>query len=140
MALTLKKIHGISDVFHQTKDSATMGTDTTKTFLTHMNGIRALAIVLVVLYHLDSRLCPCGYFGVDVFLIISGYFLFSKELQADRLEKQEYGKYLLRKRVAFGTTDAVCGDTRLRTRGVCFAPGFVLDGTANPDILLRRWQ
>lgn len=97
MALTLKKIHGISDVFHQTKDSATMGTETTKTFLTHMNGIRALAIVLVVLYHLDSRLCPCGYFGVDVFLIISGYFLFSKELQADRLEKQEYGKYLLRK-------------------------------------------
>lgn len=66
-------------------------------FMPHINGLRALAIVLVVLYHLDAALCPCGYFGVDVFLVISGYFIFSKELRPERVAELRYGSYLLRK-------------------------------------------
>lgn len=52
-------------------------------FLTHVAGLRALAILLVVWFHI--ALCnrnlpewaslPCGYFGVDIFLVIMGYFL-----------------------------------------------------------------
>lgn len=65
--------------------------------MSHVNGLRALAIILVVLYHLDATLCPCGYFGVDVFLVISGYFLFSKELAPARVADLRYGSYLLKK-------------------------------------------
>lgn len=34
--------------------------------------LKAVAIVAVVLYHLGT--CKYGYLGVDVFLVIAGYF------------------------------------------------------------------
>lgn len=45
-------------------------------FLTHIQGLRGIAILLIILYHLRPDLCPNGYYGVDVFFVISGYFLF----------------------------------------------------------------
>lgn len=56
-----------------------------------------MTILAVVLYHLDAELCPCGYFGVDVFLLITGYFMFRSELSAARLPDLRYGDYLQRK-------------------------------------------
>lgn len=47
-----------------------------KNFLGHIAGLRGLAIMLVVLFHLNSRVWPHGYLGVDVFLVITGYLLF----------------------------------------------------------------
>lgn len=41
----------------------------------HVDGIRALAVLPVVLYHLSVGLCPGGYSGVDVFFVISGYLI-----------------------------------------------------------------
>ena len=67
--------------------------DAPKQFLTHINGLRGLAILAIVLYHLSASLSPCGYFGVDVFLVISGYFLFRNDLPrlADgRLRLRDY--------------------------------------------------
>ena len=72
-----------------------MGTKTD--FLPHVNGMRALAILAVVLYHLDAELCPCGYFGVDIFLLITGYFMFRGELSSTRLPELNFGNYLQRK-------------------------------------------
>lgn len=66
-------------------------------FLPHINGMRALAILAVLMYHLDAELCPCGYFGVDVFLLITGYFMFRSELSAAKLPALRYGDYLQRK-------------------------------------------
>lgn len=66
-------------------------------FLPHINGMRAMAILAVVLYHLDAELCPCGYFGVDVFLLITGYFMFRSDIQPERLSAVRYGDYLQRK-------------------------------------------
>lgn len=45
-------------------------------FLGHVGGMRALAIALVVLFHLNGKVWPHGYLGVDVFLVISGFLLF----------------------------------------------------------------
>ena len=38
-----------------------------------VDGLRAVAIGLVLLFHVDPALVPNGYIGVDVFFVISGY-------------------------------------------------------------------
>lgn len=40
-----------------------------------IDGLRALAILPVVLFHLGFRYTPGGYVGVDVFFVISGYLI-----------------------------------------------------------------
>jgi len=40
-----------------------------------IDGIRALAVLSVIFFHLDSTLMPGGFVGVDVFFIISGFIV-----------------------------------------------------------------
>ncbi len=42
-----------------------------------IDGLRAVAVAAVVLYHVDARLLPGGCVGVDVFFVISGYLITS---------------------------------------------------------------
>jgi peptidoglycan/LPS O-acetylase OafA/YrhL len=44
-------------------------------YFPHIDGLRALAIIPVVLYHLLPSFCPGGFAGVDVFFVISGYLI-----------------------------------------------------------------
>ncbi|WP_116244303.1 acyltransferase family protein [Nocardiopsis sp. FIRDI 009] len=46
-------------------------------FRPEVQGLRALAVLLVLVYHLDPRLLPGGYVGVDVFFVISGFLITS---------------------------------------------------------------
>ena len=41
----------------------------------YLDGMRALAIILVLLYHLNRDVFDFGYIGVDVFFVISGYVI-----------------------------------------------------------------
>ena len=40
-----------------------------------IDGLRAIAIIPVVLFHLSLRYTPGGFIGVDIFFVISGYLL-----------------------------------------------------------------
>lgn len=46
-----------------------------KEYRPELNGLRALAVILVLFYHLDFHWMKGGFLGVDVFLVISGYFI-----------------------------------------------------------------
>jgi peptidoglycan/LPS O-acetylase OafA/YrhL len=38
-----------------------------------IDGLRAFAVTLVVLFHVGSSVLPGGFVGVDVFYVISGF-------------------------------------------------------------------
>ncbi|MCG2621568.1 acyltransferase [Arthrobacter sp. I2-34] len=46
-----------------------------RSFLPEIQALRALAVLLVVAYHLEPFRVPGGFIGVDVFFVISGYLI-----------------------------------------------------------------
>ena len=44
-------------------------------YLPHVDGIRAFAVLPVVLFHLGAQWIPGGFVGVDTFFVISGYLI-----------------------------------------------------------------
>lgn len=58
-------------------------------FLNHVNGLRGLCILLVVLFHMLTVWCPLGYLGVDAFFVIAGYFLIRPMM--GRMESGTFG-------------------------------------------------
>lgn len=43
--------------------------------LSGLDGLRAVAVAMVVIYHLTPEALPGGFFGVDVFFVISGFLI-----------------------------------------------------------------
>ena len=46
-------------------------------YLPGLDGLRALAVVAVLLYHAGLPWIPGGFLGVEVFFVISGYLITS---------------------------------------------------------------
>ena len=55
-------------------------------YQSHIDILRALAVLLVILNHLDFSFFSGGFIGVDVFFVISGY-LITKNILLEKLSK-----------------------------------------------------
>lgn len=55
-------------------------------YFPHVDGLRALAVLAVMVYHLDPHALPGGFAGVDVFFVISG-FVVAASLDGHRDER-----------------------------------------------------
>ena len=53
-------------------------------YMPGVDGLRALAVAAVVIYHLGAGWLPGGFLGVDVFFVISGYLITSLLLAEHR--------------------------------------------------------
>lgn len=63
-----------------------------------LEGIRALAIAAVVLYHADPSWLPGGFFGVSVFFVLTGYLTtLSLDREIARDGRVDYPRFLLRR-------------------------------------------
>ena len=65
-----------------------------------IDGLRAVAVLSVVLYHIDESLVPGGFTGVDIFFVISGYLIttiLKRDILAGRFSLADfYRRRLLR--------------------------------------------
>ena len=46
-----------------------------KSYEAHIDGLRALAVLSVVAFHIWPDMFPLGWIGVDVFFVVSGYLI-----------------------------------------------------------------
>ena len=62
-----------------------------------IDGLRAIAVISVVIYHANTALFPGGYLGVDVFFVISG-FLITQVIVGDlKADKFTFGNFYERR-------------------------------------------
>lgn len=64
-----------------------------KTYRADIDGLRAIAVLSVIAYHIDEGLVPAGFIGVDIFFVISGYLIslmIMNEIKEKRFSLSEF--------------------------------------------------
>ncbi|WP_418135128.1 acyltransferase family protein [Psychromonas sp. GE-S-Ul-11] len=57
-------------------------------FRADINGLRAIAVIAVVLFHFNESWLPGGFAGVDIFFVISGFLMTS--IIFNGIERQQF--------------------------------------------------
>lgn len=67
-------------------------------YLPGLDGVRAVAIAAVLLFHLPARVLPGGFLGVDLFFVLSGFLITSLLLEeVSRNRTVDFGQFYLRR-------------------------------------------
>lgn len=75
----------------------TVATKTQSDYYHHIDGIRGIAVLFVLLFHVDLDVFSGGYVGVDVFFVISGYLITSKIMNQLKDDDFSIGSFYLRR-------------------------------------------
>lgn len=59
-------------------------------YIKHLDGLRGIAIIFVILYHVNPKTFSGGYIGVDVFFVLSGYLITKKLLSTEKISVKEF--------------------------------------------------
>lgn len=78
-------------------ENAAMKLAGTGTYLRHVDGLRGVSVLLVVLYHAWPDTLPGGFVGVDVFFVISGFLITRLLLAEQAAGTLTYGGFLVRR-------------------------------------------
>jgi len=70
-----------------------MTADPSRGYVPHIDGLRAIAVLAVIVFHLNPAWLPGGFTGVDVFFVISGFVV---SASVHRLSPLPLGQSLLR--------------------------------------------
>ena len=73
--------------------------DTRHRYFPYIDGLRAIAVLSVIAYHLDASLLPGGFTGVDVFFVISGFVVSASMAHFDRPRLLDYLGYFYTRRI-----------------------------------------
>lgn len=63
-----------------------------------IDGLRAVAVLSVIIYHLNNNWLPGGYIGVDIFFVISGY-LITRTIYSEMINSQFNFKNFYQRRI-----------------------------------------
>ena len=66
-------------------------------FRPEINGLRAVAVILVIVFHLDKAWMPFGYVGVDIVFVISGFLITRIILEKQRNGEFKFGDFIAKR-------------------------------------------
>ncbi|MDR2844576.1 MAG: acyltransferase, partial [Puniceicoccales bacterium] len=88
---------------HDTNATASDGTDEVSkkreghAYIPALDGIRAIAILGVFIYHISPLSLPGGFLGVDVFFVLSGFLITSIILHDLKNKQFSFSEFYLRR-------------------------------------------
>lgn len=74
-----------------------MQTFTSSTYRYDIDGLRAVAVLLVTIFHINSALIPGGFIGVDLFFVISGFVITQGILKNGLSTKNDFLEFYRRR-------------------------------------------
>jgi SGNH domain (fused to AT3 domains) len=82
-------------------------------YFPHVDGLRAIAVLSVVIYHLNAAWLPGGLSGVDIFFVISGFIVSASVSSLDRVSLLKFIPFFYARRLQrIGPALIVCGSVR----------------------------
>ena len=87
-----------------------------------IDGLRAIAVISVILFHLDERFLPGGFVGVDIFFVISGYLITSIILVDIRQKRFCFTRFYQRRIARIFPVFALVSFCTLAFAGLLYSP------------------
>jgi peptidoglycan/LPS O-acetylase OafA/YrhL len=66
-------------------------------YLAHLDGLRAIAVGLVVVYHAGLGVFGAGFIGVDVFFVLSGFLITGQLVHNMQEGKFSFAQFYMRR-------------------------------------------